>query len=348
MMSGGVDSSAAALILKREGWNVVGVTLRIPFARGCEEKRSCCGMEAAYTCRSIGVPHYFVDMREEFEQLVIEPFRRWYRDGKTPSPCIDCNSRIKFELAFDLLTSELIVDRVATGHYARVVEQGGRHYLARAHHKTKDQSYFLYGITIDRLPRLLFPLGDKTKTLARKITAAAGLSVARRTESMELCFVGEGDYRKAIDVKEVPGDILNESGFVVGRHTGIAHYTIGQRKGIGIAAKEPLFVSAIDPVANTITVAPRSALETDTVGAVEPNVMIPERLVESEVLFGKIRSQGEPAECIVTEAAADRFAVRFKVAVFAPTPGQRLVLYDEKDRVVAGGIICSPPISRSL
>ena len=340
MMSGGVDSSVTAHLLRREGWNVVGVTMKIPYADGCDVRRSCCGAQAAHVAGRLGIPHYFLDVRAAFEKRVIEPFREWYAQGRTPSPCVDCNTEIKFDYAWKSISAELGVDCLATGHYARVIIEGEQAYLARAVDLSRDQSYFLYGIERDRLANLRLPLGEFSKTNVREIARKARLPVASRQDSMELCFAGEDDYRNALgESARRPGSIIDERGEVIGEHTGIVNYTIGQRKGIGIAAAEPLFVSRIDPLANTITVAPRSALFQATVHARRVNVLIPDLAQPGTSLFGKIRSQGDPEPCSITAVSESALTVTFAQPTFAPTPGQRLVLYDDGGRVVAGGII---------
>lgn len=339
MMSGGVDSSVTAHLLRREGWNVVGVTMKIPYADGCDVKRSCCGTQAAYISDQLGIPHYFLDVQEAFTKRVIEPFREWYAQGRTPSPCVDCNTEIKFDYAWDRISEELGVDHFATGHYARVTVEGDAAYLSRAADLSRDQSYFLYGIKRDRLANLRLPLGELTKTRVREIAREAHLPVASRQDSMELCFAGEDDYRNALgESAHRPGSIVNEAGEVIGEHTGIANYTIGQRKGIGIAAAEPLFVSRIDPFANTITAAPRSALFATNVRACCVNILIPDLTQPGTNLLGKIRSQGDPEPCTISQIDPT-LSVTFTHPTFAPTPGQRLVLYDEGGRVVAGGVI---------
>ncbi|MHB0912747.1 MAG: tRNA 2-thiouridine(34) synthase MnmA [Armatimonadota bacterium] len=340
LMSGGVDSSVTALMLKREGCTVIGVTMKIPYAGADDCKRACCGIEAAHVCNKIGIPHYFLDVREEFHKHVIHPFLEWYKEGRTPSPCVDCNTEIKFRLAADYLLDTLGFDYVATGHYARIVNDEGESRLARARDTHKDQSYFLYGIPKKRLGRILFPLEGMNKSQTRAIAADARLPVARKEESMELCFTGQDDYRRVMDTGS-PGQILDEDGNIIGAHNGIAHYTIGQRKGIHIPHAEPLYVASIDAKANTITVAPRRSLLRDIISVVEANVLIEDALKPERKLRGKIRSQGEPAPCAVLAVGPSSFTVRFFEQAFAPAPGQRLVLYDENDHVVAGGIIRS-------
>jgi tRNA-specific 2-thiouridylase len=340
MMSGGVDSSVAALLLNEQGWNVVGVTMKIPYAESCDYKRSCCGMEAAYVCRDLGIAHYFIDVCEDFRRLVIDNFRESYLSGCTPSPCVDCNTELKFSRVWDFVSESLGVTHLATGHYSRVLRENDDVYLARAADLTKDQSYFLYGITRDKLRRLHLPLGNMRKSDAREIAAQHRLAVARREESMELCFAGEGDYRKAMGegVSE-PGPIVDTLGNEIGQHEGIHRFTVGQRSGIGIASREALYVTKLDATSNTITVGPRVCLIADFVRANELNVLLPKLLRVGQTFYGKVRSQGDPEPCVISKLADDTISVRFVEAVYAPAPGQRLVLYDELGRIAAGGVI---------
>lgn len=340
LMSGGVDSSVTALLLKQAGWNVVGVTMRIPVARSCDFKRSCCGNEAVYVCRELDLPHLFLDVRAEFAEHVIEPFRRAYAAGRTPSPCVECNTTFKFGLVWDHIETELGVRRIATGHYARVAELGGRWSLCRAAEKARDQSYFLYGIRAGRLAGLMLPLGELPKAEVRRRAADSGLPVARRQDSMELCFAGEGDYRNALGPgASEPGDIIDPSGRVIGRHEGIAHYTHGQRRGLGIAAPEPLYVLGILPETNTVVAGSRADALRRVISAGEVNVLDDGLHRVGARLLGKIRSGGDPAPCEILEAGAGELTVRFDEPLFAPSPGQKLVLYDELERVIAGGTI---------
>ena len=340
LMSGGVDSSVTAMLLKREGWNVAGITMRLPAAHNCNFKRSCCGTEAVYVCRDLDIPHHFLDVRAEFTEHVIEAFRRAYAAGQTPSPCVECNTVFKFGMVWDFIEESLGIRKIATGHYARVMPVAGRWSLARASEKARDQSYFLYGIKAARLPDLVLPLGGLRKEEVRRRAQEAGLPVARRQDSMELCFAGEGDYRNALGPESArPGDIIDPAGRAIGRHSGIAHYTHGQRKGLGIAAPEPLYVLGIRPVDNTLVVGSRRDALRHDVAADEVNVLDPEALAEGARLLGKIRSGGEPALCTVTKLEGCGMSVRFDEALFAPAPGQKLVLYDERERVIGGGTI---------
>lgn len=340
LMSGGVDSSVAAWALKRDGWDVLGITMKIPVACATDT-RGCCGADAAFVCDELGLPHYFVDVTEAFTRLVVEPFRRSYSRGQTPNPCVDCNTDLKFTLVWDLLRETFGIDLLATGHYARVSHQHGRSYLQRGRDRDKDQSYFLYGIEAGRLQNFVLPLGDLTKRQVRALADEAGLTVAEKAESMELCFAGESDYRTALTENQghTPGDITDAEGRKLGVHRGIANYTVGQRKGIGIATGQPMYVYRIDPVANTVTLAGREEMMTRVVDVEAVNMLVPEGVAVGRQVFGKIRSYGDPQPCEIRQCADDLLRVEFSEPQFAPCPGQKLVLYDERDHVLCGGTI---------
>ena len=340
LMSGGVDSSATAALLKQDGWNVLGITMKIPTAERCDVQRSCCGLEAGYVAKDLGIAHYYLDVRDAFRKLVIEPFRDAYTSGRTPSPCVDCNAIFKFGIVWDYLENTFGIRHLATGHYSRIRERNGKICLSVAADASRDQSYFLYGIRANRLPFLHLPLGELTKSEVREFARSLKLPVARRPDSMELCFAGEGDYRNALGLDSLqPGPILNASGSEIGEHKGIANYTIGQRRGIGIAAKEPLYVIAISAGNNSITVGTFDEAHSRRVSAEAVNVLIAEELVTGAKLEGKIRSQGVPRTCSVMETTNNALTVEFDEPEFAPTPGQRLVLYNDDNNVVAGGVI---------
>lgn len=339
LMSGGVDSSVTALLLRDAGWNVVGITMKIPVAENCDAKRSCCGLEAGYVAKDLGIAHYYLDVREAFHKLVIDPFRRDYAQGRTPSPCVDCNTLFKFGLVWDFLEEQFGIKNLATGHYARVIRSDSVAYLTRGEDHSRDQSYFLYGIPRDRLPCFHLPLGTLSKDEVRKLARKAKLPVARRQDSMELCFAAEGDYRAALDSEPAKGPILDVDENVIGEHEGIANYTVGQRKGVGIAAGKPLYVVRVSAADNSVTVGTREHVETHDISAEDVNALIPELCRAGGVLFGKIRSQGAPSRCLLTETNGHNVRVRFDETQFAPAAGQRLVLYDDQDRVVAGGVI---------
>ncbi|MHC4076265.1 MAG: tRNA 2-thiouridine(34) synthase MnmA [Planctomycetota bacterium] len=341
LMSGGVDSSVTAGILKQAGWDVLGITMKIPVS--CDTaKRGCCGADAAFVCNQLNIPHYFVDATEAFQQLIIERFRKAYASGQTPNPCVDCNRLLKFSLLWDFLAERFGIGYLATGHYARVCEIEGQMRLARANDKVKDQSYFLYGIEAERLGGLVLPLGDLTKGRVRSMAAELSLSVAEKPESMELCFAGEGDYRAALETgdRNQPGDITDMAGERIGTHKGIANYTLGQRRGIGFAGGKPLYVGRIDAQTNTIALGTREQVSRCVIRVNEINVFMPEELMPEKAVFGKLRSYGEPRPCRIVSAKANELAVEFEKPQFAPCPGQRLVLYNADDCIIAGGTIC--------
>ncbi|MHC4174540.1 MAG: tRNA 2-thiouridine(34) synthase MnmA [Planctomycetota bacterium] len=348
LMSGGVDSSVAAHLLKEDGWDVLGITMKIPVSSRPSERRGsrssnsrCCGADAAFVCNELDIPHYFVDVTEAFEQLIIEQFRRSYAKGQTPNPCVDCNTLLKFSLVWDFLKETFEIGYLATGHYARVIETGGQVRLSRAEDKAKDQSYFLYGIASEKLPRFILPLGKLTKEQVRSIAAQLNLSVADKPESMELCFAGEGDYRAALTDNEANqhGDITDMQGNKIATHKGIANYTLGQRRGVGFAGGQPLYVGRIDAETNTIALGTRKEVSSRTIRANQINVLIPEELVTDRQVYGKIRSYGDPQPCKVVDASREHITVEFDQAQFAPCPGQKIVLYNSADNIIAGGTI---------
>ena len=339
LMSGGVDSSVTAMLLRDAGWDVVGVTMKLPVLGG-DPFRRCCGADAPSVCRELGVPHFSLDVEASFLESVVAPFRAAYASGATPSPCVDCNTYFKFGTVWNRIREELRIERLATGHYVRVVHAGARHLLRRAADRGRDQSYFLYGLPRERLPYLECPLGERTKDEVRRLAGASGLPVAEKADSMELCFAGEADYRDVLDgLPARPGPICDTSGNVLGRHQGIHLYTVGQRRGLPASTAGPLYVLRIVPETNTLVVGGRPMGMAERVGARQINVLVPERFKPGERLAGKIRSVGEPSSCELVRAGEDEFEVRFDEPVFAPAPGQHLVLYDEEGTVAAGGTI---------
>ncbi|MHC4463216.1 MAG: tRNA 2-thiouridine(34) synthase MnmA [Planctomycetota bacterium] len=340
LMSGGVDSSIAAHLLKEDGWDVLGITMKIPISCNTGSRR-CCGADAAFVCSELNMPHYFVDVTEAFEQLIIERFRQSYAMGETPNPCVDCNTSLKFSLVWDFLKEAFAISYLATGHYARVIKTDNHVWLARAKDKAKDQSYFIYGISTEKLQRFVLPLGELTKDQVRTIAAQLNLSVADKPESMELCFAGEGDYRIALtgDKANQHGDITDMQGKKIGTHKGIANYTLGQRKGIGFAGGKPLYVGKIDAQSNTIALGTKDEVSSYTITANQINALIPEELATENRVYGKIRSYGEPQPCNIVHVNLTDMTVEFDKPQFAPSPGQRLVLYDRDGNVIAGGTI---------
>ena len=229
----------------------------------------------------------------------------------------------------------------ATGHYAQVLQTENGPRLARAINKAKDQSYFIYGIPAGKIGHLHLPLGGLTKPEVRQIASEIDLGVAEKAESMELCFAGEGDYRQALglDQADKPGDIVDMGGNKIGTHKGIANYTLGQRRGLGFAAGEPVYVGRIDPQENTVALGTRDEVTRRCLSAIDINILVPDEIGIGCALLGKIRSGGDPKPCTVTKVSSDGFSVEFEQPQFAPCPGQRIVLYNQKDHVIAGGTI---------
>jgi tRNA-specific 2-thiouridylase len=347
LMSGGVDSSVTAHLLREDGWDVLGITMKIPIWLWCNTgSRRCCGPDAVFVCKELDIPHYFVDITKAFEELILKRFRQSYAQGQTPNPCVDCNSLLKFSLVWSFLEETFGIKYLATGHYARVVKTDGEVRLGRAKDKAKDQSYFLYGIGRQKLPYFLLPLGELTKERVRAIAAKQYLRVAEKCESMELCFAGEGDYRTVLTGQEAgwQGDITDMQGNKIGTHKGISNYTLGQRRGIGFAGGKPLYVGKIDAQANTIALGTREEISSGIIKANQINILIPEELAAGKRFFGKIRSYGDPQPCKIVDVDETAVMVEFDEPQFAPCPGQKLVLYDSDENIVAGGTI-SPEIT---
>src|SRR3954462_14344992 len=330
-MSGGVDSAVALL---RAGRNAIGVTLRLwidPAAPDSE--RACCSPEAVIsareTCHSLGLPHLTLDLRDEFRRAVVAPFIRGYARGETPNPCIRCNGSFRFAelLAF---AERAGAARLATGHYARIVEHHGRRLLARARDPEKDQTYMLARLDPRLLDRIWFPLGEQSKEETRAEAARAGLAVAQRTESQEACFLGGGDYRDFIrrhGVEETPGEIVDEQGRQLGSHDGYWRFTPGQRRGLGIAANDPLYVLRTDATANTVVVGPRESLAVETISA---RGRLYVRVNRAEVKW-RYRS---PAVTAAVEETEHGFRLALEAPAYGVAAGQTAVLYD--DGVVVG------------
>jgi len=346
LMSGGVDSSVTAHILKEAGWDVLGITMKIPVSCGTIS-RGCCGADGAFVCNELDIPHYFVDVTEAFQYFIIAPFRQSYARGETPNPCVDCNALLKFSLVWDFLQKTFDISYLATGHYARIVKTSGQVRLGQAKDKNKDQSYFLYGIAAGKLPNLVLPLGELTKTEVRSLASQLNLSVADKPESMELCFAGESDYRRALTGNDAnrKGDITDMKGNKISTHNGIANYTLGQRKGIGFAGGKPLYIGKIDAQSNTIALGTKDEVSYHTIKANQINALIPEELVTEKKVYGKIRSYGKPSPCCVIEVGQADMTVEFNQPQFAPCPGQKLVLYNDEGHIIAGGTITSASIT---
>jgi tRNA-specific 2-thiouridylase len=335
-MSGGVDS---AVTLVRAGAGAVGVTLRLWLdPQGPDAERACCSPDAVIaareTCHRLGLPHVTLDLREEFRRAIVEPFVRGYERGRTPNPCIACNGSFRFAelLAFG---ARIGAARLATGHYARIVERNGRLLLARAADADKDQSYMLARLDPARLDRIWFPLGGQTKAETRAEAARAGLAAAGRRESQEACFLAGGDYRSFLARRGLNGEgaIVDEEGRELGRHDGIWRFTPGQRRGLGVASAEPLYALRSDAASATLVVGPRESLATRTV-RVRGRLHVP--VAQAEV---KLRYRS-PAVSAAVVAEPRGFRLELAEATYAVAPGQAAVLYED-GAVVGSGLITS-------
>ena len=360
-MSGGVDSSAAAAILKEQGHELVGFTMQLWNQRrgisidenGEPLPSRCCSLDDVYDARRVaeelGFPFYVLNLEKEFEREVVQPFVNSYLNGETPIPCVACNSRLKFA-SLDKLAASLGCKKVATGHYARVEfdDATNRYRLLRGRDPQKDQSYFLWELTQDQLSRALFPLGELSKSDARQAARDNRLAVAEKKESQEICFVPDGDYAGFIDryleaeqqTDRLPaaGEILTSTGEVVGVHNGIHRYTIGQRRGIGIAEARPLYVLDIDSKHNRVAVGYDEDLLSDEFTAAGVNWIAFDDSTEPVRAEVRVRYRHKPAPATITPLPAARAAIKFDERQRAITPGQATVFY-RGDEVIGGGWI---------
>ena len=353
-MSGGVDSSVAAALLHKEGYEVIGVTMKtwgFMEAGGAPKHESgCCSLDAIFDAKNVatsfGIPHYTVDFTKAFEEAVIDNFVDEYISGRTPNPCVVCNRKIKWE---ELLKKADALDAqyVATGHYA-VVEHNktlNRYSLKNSSDTRKDQSYALWGLTQESLSRTLFPLGNLTKDEVRKLAADFGLKTANKPDSQEICFVADDNYERFLRERapEVvdkikSGDLLYH-GEKVGEHRGIPFYTVGQRKGLGVTLGKAVYVKSIDKKNNVVEIGDREELLENICEARELNYVSKQILKKGEIVFGKIRYNDRASKAEILEAEEDFLKIRFDEPKNAITPGQSMVLYDEQGYVLAGGII---------
>lgn len=348
-MSGGVDSSVAAYLLKEQGYDVVGVTMQIwqdESSDIVEDHGGCCGLSAVDDARRVAsmldIPYYVMNFKNEFKRDVIDYFVKEYKEGRTPNPCIACNRYVKWE---SLLTRSLSIgaDYIATGHYARITQlPNGRYAIRNSVTAKKDQTYALYNLTQEQLSRTLMPIGDYTKDEVRAIAERIGFTVAHKPDSMEICFVPDNDYAGFIEretgYESVPGDFVDTKGNVIGKHKGVIHYTVGQRKGLGIALGRPAFVVAIKPETNQVVIGDNSDVFSNKLYANHINLMAVSDVTEPVHLKAKIRYSHEGAMCTVRKIADDTIECTFDEPVRAITPGQAVVLYDG-DYVYGGGTI---------
>ncbi len=348
-MSGGVDSSVAALILKEQGYNVIGVTMQIWQDEDyCDMSANggCCGLSAVEDARRvadvIGIPHYVMNFKEEFRHRVIDYFVQEYEKGHTPNPCIACNRYIKWEALLHR-SLEIGADYIATGHYGRIIRlDNGRYTVARSASTAKDQSYVLYSLTQKELAHTLFPICDYEKTQVRAMAAANNLPVAAKKDSQDICFIANHDYsgfiRDYTGRTSQPGNFVDCEGRILGQHRGITSYTPGQRKGLGIAFGRPMYVVGINTENNEVILGEEQELMVKNIVVGDVNYMAAPMVAQVERVLGQIRYSHLAAPCSLRVMKDGRLEAVFDEAVRAPAPGQAAVFYKD-DMIVCGGTI---------
>lgn len=345
-MSGGVDSSVAAYLLKEQGYNVFGVTMQIWQDNvQIENNGGCCSLsavdDARAVCNKLDIPYYVLNFKQDFKKYVIDYFLNEYQQGRTPNPCIACNRYIKWESLLNKAL-QLGADFIATGHYAQVVKYQNRYTLKLSKSNAKDQTYALYNLTQYQLEHTLMPVGQYTKSEIRDIASKIGLNVANKPDSQEICFVPDNDYANFIEqntkIKSVEGDFVDINGNALGRHKGIIHYTIGQRKGLGISLGKPMFVLAIDVKKNQVVLGDNENLFQNTLYANNINFMLFDKLEGEQKFTAKTRYSQKASPCTIKMKDEATLECIFDEPQRAITPGQALVIYDG-DYVVGGGTI---------
>ncbi len=347
-MSGGVDSSVAAVLLREQGYEVVGATMRLWSPEGEEyfdNPGGCCSLasveDARRVANELSIPFYVLNFRDAFADKVVNYFVDEYRRGNTPNPCIACNRHMKFDLFLQKAQS-LGLDYMATGHYARRVETDDGCHLEKAADEQKDQTYALYGITRAQLAHTLFPLGDLQKPEVRELARQHNLPTAAKAESQEICFIPDDDYKRFLEqeagIAARPGKIVLPDGRVLGKHSGVQNFTVGQRKGIGVTWPEPLYVLEVRPETDEVVVGTAAEVFGDELVAADCNLLYWPWTDQTVELAAKIRYNAKETPCLVELLPERRMRVKFLQAVRAITPGQAVVLYAGR-RVVGGGII---------
>jgi tRNA-specific 2-thiouridylase len=340
-MSGGVDSTVAAFLLQRDGYDCAGAMMKLFDGEG-----TCCSLEDAEDARAaaqrLGMPFYVFNFTDAFEERVMARFVSAYRSGRTPNPCIDCNRFVKFE-KFLHRAEEMECDYIATGHYARVErETNGRYLLKKGLDESKDQSYVLYAMTQRQLARTLFPLGGLTKEKVRALALLEGFANAGKRDSQDICFAPDGDYAGFIERYEnaegTVGNFISTEGRILGRHKGLMHYTVGQRKGLGISAPHPLYVCALDAENNAVVLGKSEALFSNTLTADDINLLPFDTLPAPLRVTAKIRYSHIPQPALLRQTGGDLLQAEFDQPQRAITPGQAVVFYDG-DTVIGGGTI---------
>lgn len=339
-MSGGVDSSVSAVLLLEKGYEVVGATMKLWEDEKCSQKTAV--EDAKKVCEKLGIEHHVIDCTTEFKCRVIDNFILDYQNAKTPNPCVECNRYLKFG-AFYKKAKELECDYIATGHYAKTEysEKYGRYVLTKSDEEKKDQTYFLYYISKDQIEHILFPLQNRTsKEETRKIAEENKLEIAQKKDSQEICFIPDNDYqsflKKYSTQKVKTGNIVLKNGEILGKHTGLTNYTIGQRKGLGISYKEPLYVIRLDTKKNEVIVGSESDLYSNELIATDLNWQAIDKIEQTLELKAKVRYRAKEADCTVIPIEDEKVKVIFKEPQRAITPGQSVVFYDD-DIVVGGG-----------
>lgn len=353
LMSGGVDSSTTAYLLVKQGYNVVGVTLKLWECNKLTEtqKQLCCSPKDVYdakiVCSQLGIDHYVLDLSSEFEKYIINKFCEKYINGFTPNPCVDCNNYIKFGFAFNKLKSLLNIDYISSGHYAKIVRFGKKYFIVKGVDKLKEQSYFLCQVSPELLPNIIFPLGNYTKSEVRKIATKANLKVAYKKESFDICFIPDGDYRKFLSSKGYKvydkGKIIDiQTGKFLGYHKGFPNYTIGQRNMLGLQnLQQRIYVVKIEPKTNTIYVGSEDYLYSSSF-FIQNCVFYEDvsKVIKMNDLYVKIRYKSAPLKCKICFNGDTTKVVLTETKAKAVTKGQYAVVYDSKERIILSGEIC--------